>query len=120
MSPIYDFECPKCGRVSTQIATWDEYEVIRRVSCPDCRLLMVRVITAPAVIGKGTTRYNPNANGPDAGDRNAYESLRILEQNGKLTKKVFDSMNGKALLKRKSELTRMTPVSKLGSGEAAT
>lgn len=112
--PIYDYQCPKCGKVQERVASLEEYEIERRLVCRDCRLLMTRIVTAPAVIGKGTTRYNPNIEDSLTGDRNAYESLRILEQNGKLTKKVFNAMDGKSLLKRKSELTKMTPVSKLG------
>lgn len=114
--PIYDYYCEKCGAVKERLASLEEYEIQRHVPCEKCHILMKRKISFPAVVGKQTTGYNPNIEDASAGDRNAYESLRRMESRGKLTKKVFDAMNGKDLLKRKSELTQITPISKLGGG----
>jgi predicted nucleic acid-binding Zn ribbon protein len=116
--PIYNYECPKCHKVKERLASLEEFEIQRCVPCEECHLLMHPVPQVLAIIGKQTSTYNPNhgyqENDPNYGDRNAYESLRLLEKNGKLTKKVFDAMDGKKLLKRKSELAPITPVSKLG------
>ena len=111
---LYDYHCEHCNLDKERIASLEEYEVNRIVCCDKCNRPMKRVITAPAFIGKKTTRYNPNYDSQDSADRNAFESMRILEKNGKLTKQVSKEMDAKNLLRRKSELTRMTPVSRLG------
>ena len=34
--PLYDFDCPKCGKVHTELLSFDKYDEFESAKCEDC------------------------------------------------------------------------------------
>lgn len=108
----YDYECERCKVIEEQVMSLEEYEFNRIVCCPVCNKPMKRIVSAPVWVGaaKAKNKYDPDdIHNPKWGDRNTFESYRILEKNGKLTKEFIKKSGSgdeiKELAKRKSEFS---------------
>jgi hypothetical protein len=60
--PMFDWGCPKCKTVHTEILSYDEYEAWKPIPCPTCGAILHR---EDRIIGsniksiiKGTTKGN--------------------------------------------------------------
>ena len=65
--PIYDYRCDHCGHVFSAVRSFTEADVD---SCPNCGKRPRKLITAPAVVFKGSGWYKTDSRGaaPKEGD----------------------------------------------------
>jgi putative FmdB family regulatory protein len=65
--PIYDYRCDECGHAFSAVRSYSEGPVEK---CPSCGKRPRRLITAPAVVFKGSGWYKTDSRGapPKEGD----------------------------------------------------
>ena len=66
--PTYEYACPACGN---RYEKRESFEAPVRQKCPKCRKMAVRVLSAPAVVFKGSGFYKTDNRGTDKADQPA-------------------------------------------------
>jgi len=64
--PIYDYRCDHCGHAFSQVQSFQD-EALE--TCPNCGKRPRRLITAPAIVFKGSGWYKTDSRAPSATEK---------------------------------------------------
>ena len=59
--PIYDYHCDHCGHAFSQVQSYKDDAL---AACPNCGKRPRRLVTAPAIVFKGSGWYKTDSRGP--------------------------------------------------------